>query len=341
MARTWFVMVAALLAAGVANAAELRPDAPDRYTVVKGDTLWGISERFLNDPWAWPKVWKANPQIENPNLIYPGDVVVLDTDANGNPSLRVLRRERPTVKLSPTAYSEALEGAVTTIPPEAIQPFLAEARVLPVAQLRAAGYVAQGVKDALVLGKYSRFYARGLEPGAARGTQYQVFRLGEAIIDPETSELLGHEGIYLGEASLLQGGETAKLRVISSRQEILPGDRLLPASGEVVIPRYFPHAPDKPLRGRVLRVQGGVREAGKGSILLINLGSREGIEQAHVLRIHRSPGRRLDPVTRATYFPPNEPTGMLLVFAVFDKTSYGLVMRSSGAVVVGDTVTTP
>jgi LysM repeat protein len=332
---------AALIACSTVSADEvaLNPDHPERYTVVEGDTLWDISARFLKDPWLWPKVWKRNAQIKNPHLIYPGDVVVLAIDENGAPEIKVLRSERRTVKLSPTIYTSPIDGAIPTIPPNAILPYLSRPLVIEDGTLKSAGYVAVGLDDKLVLGKHSEFYARAL--ARSDSGSYEVFRPGEALIDPDTKEPLGQEAIYLGRARMVTPGDPAKLLVTESKREIIPGDRMLPSPDDVPLPYYQPHAPDATVRGRILTVLDGVQEFGPGAVVAISLGERNGVEHGHVLRIKRSAGTRRDPVTGKDYELPEEAAGLLMVFRTFDKVSYGLVMTASRPINVLDVVQTP
>jgi len=342
--RTWFrsLAVAIFAAAGPVYMAsadvELKAGHPERYTVVKGDTLWGIAGRFLNDPWLWPKIWKRNEQIQNPHLIYPGDVIVLTLDG-GEAALKVLRRERPTVKLSPTVRAQPIEKPIPTIPPEAIMAFLSRPLVVDQNVLKHAGYVAAGQGDAIILGVGSHFYARGL--GDALAESYDVFRPGTTFVNPETGEVLGHEAVYLGSARLLTPGDPSTLEVTRSEVEINPGDRLLPSPREVPLPYYFPEAPSRPVHGYILSALRGVDEVGPSSIVGISLGEREGMKEGHVLRIKRNAGTRRDPVTGEPFKLPLEDSGLLLIFRTFEKVSYGLILNSTQAVHVGDTVTTP
>lgn len=337
------ICAAALLAVAAATAAAeevaLNPDHPERYTVVEGDTLWDISARFLKDPWLWPKVWKRNEQIKNPHLIYPGDVVVLAIDENGKPGIKVLRSERRTVKLSPTIYSSPIDDAVPTIPPDAILPYLTRPLVVDDGTLDVAGYVAIGLDDKLVLGKHSEFYARGL--AGSKRDSYEIFRPGDDLYHPDTRELLGREAVYLGRARMIAPGETAKLVVSESKQEIIPGDRMLPSPDDVPLPYYQPHAPEADVRGRILSVLDGVQEFGPGAVVSISLGQREGMEEGHVLRIKRSAGTRRDPVTGKEFELPEESSGLLMVFRTFEKVSYGLIMTATRPINVLDVVQTP
>ena len=365
----------ALAAPVFADTVDLKPDHPDRYVVQKGDTLWDISQRFLKDPWRWASVWKNNDQIKNPHLIYPGDVIVL-TYVEGKPQLGVLREEKlapapaPTetaapaaapapevaaapaaapageapsgmnvVKLEPRVHSEPIKQPVPTISPDVIAPFLTQPLVVGRSELRDAGYVTIGLDDRRALGDGSEFYARGLKKNDTE--YYQIFRQGPALRDPESDEVLGYEAQYLGDARMLEPGDPAKLVVTSVKQEILPTDRLLAAPEKAALPYYFPRAPEKEVHGRILSAINGMREFGPNTIVAINLGKREGIEEGNVLRIMRHVGHDTDPVTHKSYKLPDESTGLLMVFRVFDKVSYALIMAAKQPVHLYDALRTP
>ena len=361
------IIAACLIAPYVAGADEvqLKPDHPERYTVVKGDTLWDISNRFLKSPWMWPKIWKINQDIKNPHLIYPGDVIVLRM-VNGQPELSVLRKEKltptpsaaalpspaapapveapavadgRTAKLSPQVRSEPLEAAIPTIPPNAILPFLSRPLAVQDDELEKAGYVTTGLDDRIALGNNSQFYARGLKDD--KQEYYYIFRPGDAIRNPDTGELLGYEAIYLGDAERLEGGDPSKLVVTKVTQEIAPTDRLLAAPPKVSLPYYYPHPPKNQVEGRIVTALNAVAEIGPYTIVGISLGTREGMEEGNVLRIMRHVGTSTDPVMDETYKLPDEESGLLMVFRTYDKMSYALVMTATRPIHLQDVVTTP
>ena len=338
-----------------ADDVQLRPDHPERYTVVRGDTLWDIAARFLESPWHWARVWKINQAIKNPHLIYPGDVIVLRY-VDGKPELTVLRTEKlgtgtPTpqpmaarpdgsVRLSPQIHSVPLDQAIPTIPPDVIVPFLTQPLAVDEDELEEAGYVTVGLDSRIALGNQSEFYARGL-PAEGQGEYFQIFRPGKALRDPDSGELLAYEAMYLGDAQLLETGDPTKLVITTVKQEIQPTDRLLAASPRAALPYYFPRSPGKPLKGRVLSAVNAVSEVGPFTVVAVSLGRREGLEEGHVLRVLRHVGDHKDPVTRATYALPDEDSALLLVFRTYDKVSYALVMDANQPVHLLDAVTTP
>lgn len=332
--RRW-LLVLCLTVAGLALAdvVQLKPGHPTRYTVVKGDTLWAIASRFLQSPWYWPRVWKLNEQIKNPHLIYPGDVLVLSHD--GGQTQIGLDEEF----LSPRARSESRDDAIPTVPPGAILPFLNQPLVVGKHELEKAGYVTIGLDDRVALGDRDQFYARGL--GKQPDEFYQLFRPGKPLRNPDNGEVLGYEALYLGDARLLTPGDPSKLAVTRVTQEILPADRLLKAPPKAALPHYFPRAPEKQVSGRILAAHGGLTEFGPMTAVAISLGKREGMEEGHVLRVMRHAGRRKDPVTKKLYQLPDEETGFVMVFRVFDKVSYALIMDVNRPVHLHDVVQTP
>lgn len=342
MRRIGLILLCALASPLAAAPPELQPHPPQRYTVQKGDTLWDIAARFLKEPWRWKEIWKANPAIKDPGRIYPGDVLVLSVDGEGRPSLRPLRAERlegRVVKLSPAIRELPVARPIPTIRPEQIEPFLSRPLVVQPDDLDSAGYVAGGVEDQILLGKHSRFYARGVrgEVGAA----FHIFRPDRVLKDPDSGEVLGRQARYLGSAVMERPGEPAVLAVTASTEEIGPGDRLLPAPPPAPPPAYQPRAPEQDLRGRILAALAGVAEVGSNQVVVINRGRRDGLAPGHVLRILHDPGRARDPVTGKLFQRPPDPSGSLLVFRVYDRLSYGLVMQSTRAVHVMDWVATP
>ena len=361
----------------VGDVVALKPDHPERYVVQKGDTLWDISTRFLKDPWRWASVWTINEQIKNPHLIYPGDVILL-TYVDGKPQLTVQRPEiitpppsteqapasvdaveppplpttaieepagetpsgMPVVKLRPRAHAESIRSAIPTISPDAIVPFLTEPLVVGRTELEKAGYVTIGLDDRVALGDGSEFYARGLKKNSS-AEYYQIFRKGKALKHPDSGETLAYEAQYLGDAKLLEPGDPSKLVVTRVKQEILPTDRLLEAPEKAALPYYFPRAPDKNVKGRILSAVNGLREFGPSTIVAISLGKREGMEEGHVLRILRHVGSSKDPVTKRQYRMPDEESGLLMVFRVFDKVSYALIMDANRPIHIYDALRTP
>ena len=376
--------------------ADLAPDAPSEYTVVKGDTLWGISGRFLKDPWKWPHIWQMNQdQIKNPHLIYPGDVIKLDREAlrlsiasggAGGAAMGGSQVEAAAnvVKVEPRVRVEPLQMAIPSIPGSVIGPFLSQPLVVEVGGLDTAPTILATEESRVIIGAGDTAYADRI--GTDDGVNWQVFRPGVALTDPDSGEVLGYEAKYVGDARVRRFGNPTTLNIVKARQEINRGDRLTPAR-EATYPSYVPRAPDKPIVGSIMSVDGGVSEFGQYQVITLNRGARDGLEVGHVLAAYRRgaeiggrSGREMT-LTAPRWFsglydakpvpvvpdPPNlqpapsqsadkvvgvaqvgtavklpdERTGLIFVFRVFDKLSYALVMRSTRPIYIGDVVRTP
>lgn len=276
------LLLCCLALPAMADDVQLQDNHPDRYVVVKGDTLWGISGKFLKDPWKWPQVWKMNrTEIKNPHRIYPGDVVVLDT-SSGHPELRLLQE---TVTLQPGIREEALEKeAVPTIAPNIIAPFLSQPLVIENDELNNSPIIIAGQEDRVAMSPGSQIYVNRIDEG--EGLLWHVYRPGNVLHDPETTEPLGVEAVYLGDATITRYGVPASGEIVRANQEILPNDKLV-AAPDVLQDNFVPRAPDSEINGRVMSIYGGVNEGGPNSIVTINRGSNDGLEEGHVLSINR------------------------------------------------------
>ena len=365
-----------------AQEVELKKNHPERHVVVKGDTLWGISSKFLKDPWLWPKVWKLNrTQIKNPHLIYPGDVVFLDM-SSGKPQLKLLRE---TITLQPGAVEEPLEKtAVPTIPLNVIAPFLNQPLVIEKDQLANSPRIIAGQDNRVILSPGTKIYINKIEE--EDGLDWFVYRPGEALVDPDSRETLGVEATYLGDARMTKYGEPASAAITKAKEEIFIKDRLIPAGNEAIT-NFVPHAPEIDIKGRIIKIYGGLAEAGPESIVAISRGSQDGLEIGHVLAINRygrviqDPEPSKEAAEKSDTKPklkelnfevskdadgkaivdfekksekneglilepgmiklPDERVGLMMVFRVFDRISYGIIMQASEPINTKDAVQTP
>jgi hypothetical protein len=335
-----FATVCAALIAGSILAADvvLNPDHPDRYVVVKGDTLWGISAKFLRDPWYWPEIWYVNPQVANPHLIYPGDVLTL-VYVDGKPQLRL---DHGSDKLSPKIRVESLDQAIPTIPIDAIAQFLTKPLVVSQDEINRAPYVVASADEHVVTGAGDRVYARGIE-GEDIGV-FDIFEPGSPLIDPDTKEVLGYEAIYVGEGAVKSFGDPATLLLTETTREARVGDRLWPTSQEKPLTHFLPHPAPPGTEGRIISVLGGVQEIGQFNVVAINRGTADGIEVGHVMKIFQTGETVRDTVggKRAELVKlPDEEAGVLMVFRTFDRVSFALVMKATRAMHLLDFVRTP
>jgi len=330
-------------------AAYLKPDHPDVYTVVKGDTLWDISGQFLERPWLWPEIWRINPQIENPHLIYPGDTIAL-VWIDGRPQLVMERGEGGrTLKLTPDSSgtvslkakvrSEPLESAIPAIRLDAIQSFLVHNRVVEPGVLDAAPYVLQGERERLVLGAGDRLYVRGVLPDSE---SFNILREGTLYVDPDSKEILGREAIYIGLGEAVdQNDDVATMYMTSSREEVQIGDRVLPTEERRVDSTFFPSAPKDQIEGQIIAVFGGVTQVGQFDVVVINRGERENMEVGNVLAIYKQGALARDRIANETVRLPAERAGLMMIFRTFEKLSYGLVLMAQTPLAVSDLVKNP
>lgn len=329
---------AALAAAGPLS---LREDAPLRYTVKKGDTLWGIAEYYLRDAWQWPELWYTNGQVRNPHRIHPGDVLTLiavdgHTRLAPASTLDVERR-------SPQIRESALDIALPTIPIEAIRNFLRGPRLVTLEESRRAPYVLAFLDEHLAASANTDVYVKNLVASDAGGyaPSYAVVHVGEAYRDPDTGELLGYEAIPAGEAELRVPGQPATMRLTRSSREVIIADRLLPIEAESFEANFYPHAPATPVEGRILSVFDGLSQISQYQIVALNRGSAQGLDPGTVLDIFQSGQTVADPYGGKPVRLPDTRAGLLMVFKVTPKLSYALVMSANRPVHVLDRVRRP
>jgi len=337
-------LLALLLVAvgGIAQAAvQLADNHPERYTVVKGDTLWGISARFLRQPWKWPELWHANPQVENPHLIYPGDVLSL-VYVDGQPRLTLDRgASRGTIKLSPTVRSTPMAQAIPTIPLEAINSFLLSNRIIDSAeQFQAAPYIVAGNAERVISGAGDRIYGRG--NFAENLPAYGIFRQGKSYLDPESGEFLGINADDVGSVEISHvEGDIATMQLTRTTQEARIGDRLFPSEERAVNSTFMPSAPALEIEGLILDVPRGVTQIGLYDVVTLNRGLRDGLQDGNVLAVYKTGETVRDRITGENVKIPDERAGLLMVFRTYEKLSYGLVLQATRSLAIRDKVRNP
>ncbi|HUL67119.1 MAG TPA: LysM domain-containing protein [Burkholderiaceae bacterium] len=333
----------------------LAPDAPDSYTVKRGDTLWDISKVFLTSPWRWPELWGMNKQqIANPHLIYPGQRLELVKGAeraylkvaDGNTGSAMPGAPGDMVHLSPRvrdATAERGAAAITSIPNNLIEPFLSQPVVFDAADMTMYPRVVATQEGRVSLGRGDAAYVRGITNDKIEN--YHVFRPARPLYDPDDVDRkrpIAYEAFYLGVLRMAKPGEVATLRVQDSKQEISVGDRLMPIERQPLI-NYVPHRPDRPIDGRIVSIYEGVNQAGPRNIVTLNRGRLDGLEIGHVLAVLDT-GETVRDVTvpgRQYVKLPDEWIGEIFVFRTFDHISYALIMQGAKPVKVGDRFTQP
>lgn len=336
----------AVTPASPSAAPALADDAPDRYTVKQGDTLWGISSKFLKEPWRWHEIWRANrEEIASPHRIYPGQVLILDK-SGAVPVLKpaqMLTKAPTGERLEPRIYDETKDTPIPAIPPRLIQPFLSEPKVVEAGALDDAPRIIATEEDRVYLGVGNLAYVTGIK--SEKTKNWQAFRPVAPVRNPDGGGVLGYEAFFVGTLAVKKPGDPATMVVTSAKREIGSGDLLQPAAPPD-IPVYAPHAPAAMVAGRVASIYEGVGEAGRNSIVTINLGKTQGLEVGHVLALYRLGRTALYRGPQGgekpkEYLLPPERFGLVFVFRVFDRMSYALIMNTSRPVNVGDAVQTP
>ena len=346
------------------NRPEIRKDAPDRYTVVKGDTLWDISGKFFMDPWKWPHIWGLNKDtIKDPHWIYPGDAIYLDrasatlrvtageqvvTTASGvtvAPRAMVSSGEKGNViRLSPKVHEDASgHDAIPSIPASVIGPFLSQPLVIEEDELRDAPTLIGAREGRVILGAADIGFATGLT--ADKGDKWQLYRPGKKFVDPDTDEVLGVEAVYLGNAEVSAFADVSTISITHSVQETYQGDKLVAASNVAAGP-YLPRAPETNISASVISVYGGVSQAGQNAAIVLNKGARDGLEVGHVLALyHKGEVVKVKSDSMLSwdksYTLPDERYVLVFVFRVFNKVSYALVMQTKLPVQILDRAQTP
>ena len=354
---------------------ELAANAPDEYTIKRGDTLWAISGLFLKSPWRWPELWGMNLQdIKNPHRIYPGQKLYLEKK-DGRATLRTSRSASAgddvsqtvgdTVRVSPRTRFESLaDSAVPTLKPHLIEPFLAEPMVVDKDELNTAPRIVATQEGRVLLTRGDRAYARGqggkpLVDAGGKQQVFRVFREATPLVDPVTREILGYEAAYVGKALLAQSETTsdtidkdgktnseivpAAIDIVAAKEEMQVGDRLVPEPERQLL-SYIPRSPSGTVDGRIVSVYGNaVVNAGQNQVVAINLGSKHGVESGHVLAILKAGTRMVDKTDPAwpSIKLPDERNGLLMVFRTFEKVSYALILDIRDGVRIGDRLVAP
>lgn len=327
------------LAAQSGDTIELNPSHPDRYVVVKGDTLWDISAMFLKEPWYWPEIWYVNPQIENPHLIYPGDILTL-VYVDGKPQLRLQRGGGD--RLSPSVRTEDIDEAITAIPFSVIQPFLRGGMIMSKSEAESLPYVV-ALRDHLIAGAGHEIYVDDLDDSTPLGTQYSVLRLDEKLIDLETGKTLGYEILLVGNGELRATGSPDTLFLTDTNREVRRNDKVKLL--DLALPlTFYPKAPEKQVDGTIISVVDGVKLIAQYQMVILNRGLEDGLDSGSVLAVWQ-PGKEV-PDSKARGFSrnvrlPDTFAGNVMVVKAYEDMSYALVMEAVSEMRVGDRIVNP
>ncbi len=319
---------------------ELNPSHPDRYVVVKGDTLWDISAMFLKKPWYWPEIWYVNPQIENPHLIYPGDILTL-VYIDGKPQLRLTRGDGAE-RLSPRMRSEDYEGAITTIPFNVIVPFLRGGMILSKDEIDDLPYVV-ALRDHLIAGAGHEIYVRDLDDTTPLGTDFAVLRVDDQLRDPDTNKVLGYEVIFVGNGELRATGDPDTLFLTDTNREARRDDKVRQI--DITLPlNFYPRAPEEQIDSTIISVVDGVSRIGQYMMVMLNRGEQHGLEAGSVLSVWRRGNTVRDPNAGAlggNVRLPDTFAGNVMVIKAYEDVSYALVMEAVAEMQVGDKAVNP
>ncbi len=338
---------------------DIEANAPEVYTVVRGDTLWDISDRFLKEPWRWTEIWSYNPQVYNPHLIYPGDVLALEY-VNGKPTLSLTRNGKTIphnageprvgaaspadggarVKLAPRVRSESLDDAIPTIAGDSIAHFLVHPRVVDEQTIANAPYVVANSDDRLISSIGSKIYVRGRMNRDQ--TSYGVFRKHKPLIDPVNGAHLGYEVTHVSDAKLLSVGDPSTLGLTSNKMETIAGDILLAVNADTATHTYTPRMPELRGEARIVSLVNAISQTGRDQVVVLNMGADSSIKEGDVLAVETRGKHLVDKKGKRGWEHvelPNQRTGVLMVFKTFDKVSYALVMESTRPIKVNDIVT--
>lgn len=335
-----------------ASAVELKDGHPDVYYVKQGDTLWDISSTFLDSPWDWPELWHVNQEIENPHLIYPGDVIRLvyvdgrprlELERTGDQPVEKMMTDGSIVKLVPKARVTSLDTAIPTIPLNTIQKFMLDAQVLTAKEIEASPYVIGGQDKRVIFGKDDTVYARDrINSWEPLNQGYGFYRVGERYVDPQTKEVLGYEALQVGAGKVVNhDGEVLTLYVFDSRESITPNDRVMSTPERRMTSTFQPSAPSTDIQARIIRLFGRLSSVALYDVVALNKGIHDGLREGNVLVVKQRGEVVTDTNTREAVRLPDVNAGTLIVFRAFERVSYALVIRSTLPIYPNDLATNP
>ncbi len=339
--RIAFAAFAAALLFGSLNAfsqssSPLADDHPDEYTVQVGDTLWDIAATFLKDPWYWPEIWYINPEIANPHLIYPGDVLGL-VYVEGRQMVAPIRAS--SYRLSPEARATPLTEAVTSVAYEDIAAFLSTGAVLQKDQIDQLPYLLASRGDHLIAAAGNTVYIRR-NTSDELGQRFNIVKVGDELIDPDSDKVIGYQAAVVASGTLRRGGDPATMAITESTMEAKQGDLLIPIDNALPL-NFFPKAPSSQIDGRIIAVVGGVSQIGQYMVVVMNRGTSDGLSIGDVLTVFQDGPEVADHVEGGTVKLPDESAGTVMVFKTFGDISYGLVMEATTAIHNYDHVRNP
>lgn len=348
----YIILLVSFFFAISANAISLLDDAPDRYVVKPGDTLWGIANKYLTHPWDWKALLRANPQIKNPKHLYPGAVLELHSVAK-SPYIKVL--SNGTIKLSPHMRPMPAEDPIPTIPLDDIKPFFDNSVVLDRDSLISAPFILAFTTEHLLGTQGDMVYVKNLcSPVPPPGTRpaYSIYRMKGEYHHPADDRCLGYKVEYIGSAELVRGGDPATILITNIAHGVRKLDRVLPANYPAFDLTFDPKAPGPRIDAEIIDIQSDYNQGASGLVVVLDIGKINGIDDGDVLAVYAKQRCVPNPAPtfEKTYDPkkddacvllPPERIGEVMVFRTFTQTSFALVMRSIRSIHKYDTVTNP
>lgn len=327
-----------------------RSDRPDRYIVKDGDTLWRIAGMFLKAPWFWEEIWMKNPQIKNPHLIYPGDIVYL-VYVDGKPRIKIQRRDEATyrpnqglavTRVTPNIRVKALNKPIPVVPTSSISQFVRHTVIGSTKDLEQSPYIVS-IGRRLRVATGDTIYVRNLADDGQRA--FSIFKPKGKYIDPDTKQVLAHRTQFIGEAVLEKNGDPATLEVTYSKFAIKPGDRLAPLDDTPLEQNFLPHPPKQEIYGRIISpLDEGIR-MGQHQSVVINRGSAQGVDAGTVFKVYQAGEEIVDRFAKTaepqTVSLPDVKVGHIMVYKTFETISYALIMETERPLRVLDKVMHP
>lgn len=335
---------ACLFMATIVNAVELKDEAPTQYVVKKGDTLWDISGVFLEAPWEWPRLWGYNAHIENPHLIYPGDIINI-TYVDGKPRATLTRGGTRDIKLSPAIKREAIDNAIPPIELRDVIAFLTRTRLATEEELEQQPKVFSTETDSLMGGIGDNIYGRGDFP-EDQG-KFQIYRDEGPLYDPVTEEVQGNMLRYVGAVDVDSIGnadgsteevsedQIAKTELIEGKREIMIGDYFFEDITSRYNSSFVPSAPEQEVEAVISHVFDGVTQVGRFSIVAINKGRQDGLTEGNTLAVFEPSHEFTIEESGDTVVIPEDRQGLMMIFKTWENASFALIMKSRKPLRVG------
>ena len=331
---------------GFAGPIHWRSNAPAHYQVKPQDNLWQVAAKYLRDPWQWSQLTlypsDGSPAQAANARLFPGDQLHL-LKVNGKPRLQI-RHGSGIIRLSPKVRIKQATQAIPTISLTSIRPFLNESMAIDKKSYQTAPYVLAMANHHVTAGAGNKIYIKNLTIDAP-SQRYRIFHLGDPYKRPKAKKILAYQADYIATIECGTAKAVTPCQVLQSSKEVLIGDRVYPANTQSFNDNFMPKAPKIKIKGQIISVLGGIRLVGRYNSVVIDQGKIAGVETGDVLAIYRKGGMAKDPVKSHSREKlvklPDTLAGELLIYRVFDKVSYGLVMKANMPLSVPDRVANP